>query len=246
MHHILKNKSWLNIILLVLLMIAMIANQVLMGDLNKQLGVSSGNFLSGLTSKLAIWGGGGAALTGNISEDSIKLAFFQGQPAVYGQELSVNFDDVENSMNTMKRFDPTYGANKIILEGDLLKRYISVSLLISCEFCCGAKSIITENGDAACGCAHSQAMRGLSAYLIQKHGGEYTDDQILRELARWKGRYFPKQMIQKTAEQLQSGTYTPDVASLVLDVKLPKYNGKNQNAPLPSEIKDLPGMVGGC
>ena len=53
-------------------------------------------------------------------------------------------------------------------------------------------------------------------------------------------------MIKKVSDQITSGNYTPDVASLLLDLKLPKYSGASKEAPLPSEIKDAPGMVGGC
>ena len=149
-------------------------------------------------------------------------------------------------MNIIKQFDLGYGNNKPALSAEEKKRYTDINLRISCEFCCGAKAIVFENGEASCGCAHSQAMRGLTAYLIKNHGAEYTDNQILRELAIWKGRYFPKQMIQKMSDQIQSGQYTPDIASLLLDVKLPKYGANSQSAPVPSDIKNLPSMVGGC
>ena len=238
----------INSILLGVVAISMIANGWMMGETKDKLGLNSRGLFDRL-SPLSLFGGAGGGktkLSGNLSEDAVKLAITAGAPDKYGQELGVNFDQVQQSMNVMKQFDPGYGSQKIILQGDDLKRYTDVGLRISCEYCCGAKAIVFANGEAACGCAHSQAMRGLAAYLIQKHSAEYTDDQILRELARWKGRYFPKQMSKKMTEQLQSGQYTPDMAALLLDLEVPKYSGQSADAPLPSAIKDAPGMVGGC
>lgn len=237
-----------NLVLLCVVAVSMIVNGWIIGETKEKLGLNSLGLFDSL-SPLALFSGnngGKIKLSGNLGEDAVKLAVVTGAPEKYGQELSVNFDQVQQSMNVMKQFDPGYGANKIILSGEALKRYTDVGLRISCEYCCGANAIVFANGEAACGCAHSQAMRGLAAYLIQKHSAEYTDDQILRELARWKGRYFPKQMVKKMTEQLQNGQYTPDMAALLLELEVPKYSGQSADAPLPSSIKDAPGMVGGC
>lgn len=186
------------------------------------------------------------SLSGDPLQDAIELVISQGQPQIYGAELGVSFDSVQQSITTMAQFDPGYGRNKIVLTGNDLQRYIDVALKISCEYCCSAKSIVFPNGQAACGCAHSQAMRGLLAYLIVNHGSSYSNDELLRELAFWKGMYFPKQMIAKLSGQLQGQTFTPDTASLTLDVNLPDYGAGSKRAPLPSEIQNLPSMVGGC
>ncbi|OGH71351.1 MAG: hypothetical protein A2921_00460 [Candidatus Magasanikbacteria bacterium RIFCSPLOWO2_01_FULL_43_20b] len=238
----------INLVLLGVVGASMIASGWFMGETKDKLGLNNQGLFDRL-SPLSLFGGAGDGkikLSGNLGEDAVKLAVVTGVPDKYGQELAVNFDQVQQSMNVMKQFDPGYGANKIVLTGEALKRYTDVGLRISCEYCCGAKAIVFANGEAACGCAHSQAMRGLAAYLIEKHGAEYTDDQILRELARWKGRYFPKQMSKKMTEQLQNGQYTPDMAALLLELEVPKYSGQSADAPLPSSIKDAPGMVGGC
>ncbi len=236
-----KNKI-LNLILLGALAISVIANQVVLAGTEKAVGINQGILSSISSIKLF----SDTKLTGNLSDDAAKLSFVGGIPEKYGAELSVSFDQVENSMNIMKAFDPSYGNNKITLSGDQKQRYITIGLKIACEYCCGATGLVLQNGDAACGCAHSQAMRGLEAYLIKNHGSEYSDDQIMRELARWKGHFFPKQMVQKTMDQIQSGNYTPDVAALLLDVKLPKYGAGDTKAPTPANIQNAPGMVGGC
>lgn len=238
-----KPKILLNLFLLLFLIISLGANQFILGEINERLGIKFGSLnFSWLASNASAYN-----LSGNIGEDAVKLALSEGMPDIYGQEMNVSFDQVQAAINVMKRYDPTYGQNKIILGGDALKRFIDVGLKISCEYCCGAASIIRSNGDAACGCAHSQAMRGLLAYLIQNHGNEYSNDELLRELARWKAMYFPKQMIQKLTTQLQgAAAFTPDTASLILGVELPEYSEGSGEIPLPSELENLPGMVGGC
>jgi len=184
-------------------------------------------------------------LSGNLSQDVITLVMSAGIPTVYGAELNVNYDDVQNSMNMMKQFDPGYGKNKITLSGDMQQRYIDITTKTACEFCCGAKALSFDNGKPACGCAHSQAMRGLTAYLLQNYGDQYDNDQILREISKWKNKFFPKQMIKKITNQIQTGKFTPDVASILMDVDVSKYNNY-ADTPLPSDIKGLPEMVGGC
>lgn len=150
-----------------------------------------------------------------------------GVPDIYGNELDVSFDDVQDAIDKMIIFDPTYGEDKIILEGSDLERYISIGSQTSCQFCCGAKTLVFEDGEAACGCAHSQAMRGLGAYLIKNHS-ELSDEQILKELNTWKRTYFPKQTLsEKLLEMEKAGE--PGIKELL------------------EEFPDfLPQMVGGC
>jgi len=235
-----------NSVLLSVLLLSTGGNQIILYKIHNKLGIKSA--LTQIIEKTVSGSSqsGAASLSGNAGEDAVKLAFRQGVPEIYGSELGVSFDQVVQSMSIMKIYDPTYGQKKITLTGDNLKRYIEIGSKIACEYCCGAKSLVFPDGKAACGCAHSQAMRGLAAYLILNHGGEYSNDQILRELARWKGKFFPKKMSDKVAQQLIDGNFTPDTAALVLGLKLPDYGKGNQAAPLPSNIKDQPGMVGGC
>ncbi len=121
-----------------------------------------------------------------------------GVPPVYGNELKIAYDDV--NPNDPRLADQTIAVLSKVdrsetLTGDDLQRYIYVLYEmeggISCEYCCGARSIIFENGDSACGCAHSYAMRGLAKYLIKFHGDEFSDEEILGEVAKWKVLFFP-------------------------------------------------------
>jgi len=134
-----------------------------------------------------------------INMEDIDIAP-KGMPEIYGQELSVSFDDI-SSVNPEKANTAIskLGAldEQISLSGKDLDRYISIAGKISCEYCCGAESIIFKNGNAACGCAHSYAMRGLAKYLIKNHPKEFGDDEILEELGKWKTLFFPSPIIQK-------------------------------------------------
>src|SRR3989344_6261986 len=159
-----------------------------------------------------------------------------GTPAVYGAELGITYSDVDpndpqkadRTIAKLQKYDET-----ITLKGKDLERYVTIASQISCEYCCGAGSIIVRKedieqlnqqieeaisagkitkeqaeqyrrqnprnaGDAACSCAHSFAMRGLAKYLITNHGGaEFSDEQILEEMAKWKTLFFPQIMAQK-------------------------------------------------
>lgn len=152
-----------------------------------------------------------------------------GVPDVYGEELDISFDQVQDAINKVRIFGPTYGTeeNKITLTGPDLERYINIGSQTACKYCCGAKTLVREDSKAACGCAHSTMMRGLAAYLIQNHP-ELSDEQILTELNTWRRAYFPKQTLSETLSQL-------------------KQSGEAGIEQLLQEFPDfLPQMVGGC
>lgn len=126
----------------------------------------------------------------------------KGIPEIYGKELGVSYDDV--SAKDQKKADETInklGAldRQITLSGEHEKRYIEIASKISCEYCCGVEAIIFANGKPACGCEHSYAMRGLAKYLVKNHGSEYSDDEILEEMGKWKTLFFPMPMVKKAA-----------------------------------------------
>lgn len=185
--------------------------------------------------------------TGNAESDAIALILAKGVPPIYGPELGVSFDNVVAGMDVLKNFDPTYGSKKIVLQGAELQRYIKIGTVpsIACEYCCGAKTLVSQNGQAACGCAHSWAMRGLIAYLIKNHGAEYTDEQITQQAMKWKALFFPKQMVAKFIDQSATGQYTPDIAAILSGVDLSKF-GNFKNADFGSSLGSAPNMVGGC
>jgi hypothetical protein len=125
---------------------------------------------------------------------------------------------------------------------------------MACEFCCGATTLVFKDGRPACGCKHSWAMRGLAAYLIKNYP-DLSDEGIMKEITKWKGLFFPKQMIQKYIQETQTGQYTPDIAALLLDVDENKLkemkaavasSGNQQGSDVAASINELPSMVGGC
>jgi hypothetical protein len=150
-----------------------------------------------------------------------------GVPTIYGSELGVSFDKPVESLEILRSLDGDLYDDGLLKLGDLTEAeqesYIKVGMSISCEFCCGVDSITAADGKAACGCAHSAAMRGLAKYLIKNHRAEFTDDQVLEQLQLWKTMFFPKQMYQR-AVQLQA-----------------KGQGLSS-----SVIDQIPDMVGGC
>ena len=161
-----------------------------------------------------------------------------GVPKIYGEELNIKYDDVsannpqkaDATIEVLSNFDRTMN-----LEGENLQRYINIASKISCEYCCGAESIIFSNGQAACGCAHSYAMRGLAKYLIIKHGDEYTDDEILEELGKWKVLFFPG-VHETKAKVLKAQGVEINYINLASN----KYRGIEKGQSSGS------GMVGGC
>ena len=132
----------------------------------------------------------------------------KGVPNIYGKEIGVSFDDV--SASNQQKADATIRKlglldTQISLKGEELQRYIAVASQISCEYCCGTDSIISPDGKPACGCQHSFAMRGLAKYIIKNHGKEYTNDEILEELGKWKTLFFPGEITKKARILQQKG-----------------------------------------
>jgi len=192
----------------------------------------------------------------------------KGIPEIYGSELGISYDYIsvsnpglaDETIKFLGSFD-----DGIQLSGKELERYVNITSQISCEYCCGANSIIftkededamaekIENavangqitkeqadryriraGDAACGCAHSYAMRGLAKYLLQKHANEFTDDEILEELAKWKTLFFPGNMAAKAKILKEKG-----IEFNYINLGSNKYRGIEQGS-------SSGGMVGGC
>lgn len=191
---------------------------------NLKVGGASGSAVNAASSSASANAAQGASGDAGIAKLAAEI-LPSGIPPVYGSELGVDFGAVQDSMNKLRVFD-----NSIILEGDILQRYIAVATKISCEYCCGAKAIAFDDGRAACSCAHSAAMRGLAKYLLKNHASEYTNDQILAELAKWKASFFPKQTLQKEISLRESkGTA-----------------GSAKATGSAGSLSSLPNMVGGC
>ena len=153
-----------------------------------------------------------------VKEDIRARVIPKGVPEIYGEELNVSYDADPNRMiPILMRYE-----NETLNE-EQMARYVSIGSNISCEYCCGAKTLVFSDGRRACGCAHSYAMRGLAKYLLLNHPTEYTDEEILKELGKWKATYFPKQTMRKGYQEYVE-TYKVD----------------------PSILEGMPDMVGRC
>lgn len=122
-----------------------------------------------------------------------------GTPDMYGEELGVSYSEVssEDPRKAQKVIAKMASLQKINLTEGEKKRYVNVlhdkNGGISCEYCCEARTVITAEGESACGCSHAAAMRGLAKYLLREHGEEMTDSEVFQEISKWKTRYFPDQ-----------------------------------------------------
>lgn len=137
-----------------------------------------------------------------------KKVLPSGVPPLYGQKLGVSFDDPASAINVLSPHEQDTRPKK--LEGENLKRYVAIGFRTSCEYCCGAKTLVFQDGAKACGCAHSAAMRGVIAYLLENFGGELSDDEILSEANKWKAAFFPGPTVSKyAASSAGSGSSLP-------------------------------------
>lgn len=178
----------------------------------------------------------------------------RGVPAAYGSELGVSYDTPVASMQKLAALDDGKG----MADPAMNARYVKLGSMIACEYCCGAQTLVDGSGNAACGCAHSYAMRGLLKYLIQKHSS-MTDDQMLTEMGNWKILFFPQPMLSK-ALQFESAGKDLNIVDLTSN----KYHGftapssglpgsassGSSSAPSGassgSPLNGVPAQVGGC
>ncbi len=182
----------LTLSLMLFLAALLIFNQFQISYLHKMMKVNmeAKDVLAQTVSLSAAAGGGTdiAALAAKILPSGI--------PPVYGAELGVSFDRAAEAIPVLSRYEQDTRPDK--LSGEQLARYVKIGQMTSCEFCCGARTMVFNDGRKACACAHSAAMRGAVAYLIDKHG-DMTDQQILGEANKWKAVFFPGPMVQRYA-----------------------------------------------
>lgn len=191
-----------------------------------------GLLMYGLGKSSSINGGAIGTGMGTVSASEVIPS---GVPEIYGQELQVSYDDISPSNQrladaTIAKLSQYEGT---ALNDGQMERYIRIGSSISCEYCCGAASIIFSNGDRACGCAHSYAMRGLAKYLLINHP-KMSDEEILEELGKWKVLFFPE-IHQGKAAVLKSQGIELNYINLASN----KYRGIEQG-------QTSGGMVGGC
>ena len=154
-------------------------------------------------------------------EDAISIMIPTGTPEYSGALGGITFDDPVTSMEYLAKW--YYSLNEEVKNNDpeTWQRYINLAANprgISCEFCCGiGPQGITKDGKSRCGCKHNPAVLSLTMGLMQNT--DYSDAEVLREVMKWKTMFFPRNMV-----------------GLAMEVA-----GTD-----PSQLKSLPGMVGGC
>ncbi|MBI5754876.1 hypothetical protein HZA41_01510, partial [Candidatus Peregrinibacteria bacterium] len=192
-------------------------------------------------------------LSGDFSRDISALVTPTGIP-FYGQELGLDFSSVSAINASIKKLAvmaPKQGSNPLDLNAEEMKRYVSIGTepTVACEFCCGAKTLVREDGSPTCGCAHSMAMRGTAAYLIRTYPN-MTNEKIAYELMRQKGLYFPQQMQKRMAEELSGDVkdFTPDIKYLTQNLNEDEVRDLQRQAKASGfdPAKSSPKMVGGC
>jgi len=227
------------LILLVLAVVGMITNQYLISSISADLG---NGYLFGMSSQTFSVVAGGADLsavdvsslkstahtvgavfplqTVQTSDDVLAVMFPSGTPD-YGAALGVSYDDPVGSLSTLASMYNGLKAEVQKSNPAAWERFIGLSTKpvgISCEYCCGIGPVgVDKSGNSLCGCQHNPALLTVALYLTAYT--DYTDAEILLEAMKWKTLFFPKNMIE-----------------LGLSVA-----GKDA-----SQLKELPGMVGGC
>ena len=184
-----------------------------------------------------IYSDSGNEIATGIESVSASNIIPKGMPEIYGVEMGVSYDYItsndpqltQNTINKLSQYED------MELNQEQMARYIRIGSSISCEYCCGAKAIIFSNGERACGCAHSYAMRGVAKYLLTKHP-DMTDEQILNELGKWKVLFFPGIHEQKAKILESKGIDSTNYINLASNL----YRGIEQGQTSGGQ------MVGGC
>jgi len=184
----------------------------------------------------------GSGITGGVVGVGVKTVSASeiiptGVPAIYGASIGVSYDDVSpnNQRLTEATISKLSSYEDMELTSAQMERYIKIAGAISCEYCCGAASIIFSNGERACGCAHSYAMRGLAKYLITEHP-DMSDSEILSELGKWKVLFFPGIHEQKAQVLEANGIDSSDYINLASNLYRGIEKGQTSGG----------SMVGGC
>ena len=216
----------MNVLLIVLLGVLLVNTYV-------QFGVASGIqalSVAGPSNTGANTGGEIISAATTPANDSGALSFAEvaeqvipkGVPAVYGAELGISFDDAEAALPILANLDRTIMFDEMSEENQ--ERYGTVGTSISCKYCCGAESVAFADGKPACGCEHSFGMRGVMKYLLQEHGDEFTNEEILEETFKWRTAYFPQPTVNEILELQATAT----------------------GGAVNTDVSQLPQQVGGC
>ena len=194
--------------------------------------------------------------TGNPTQDAIAAVVPTGTPFYIlegpGAEKlkGATFDDpitsqkVWASLLGSKRFGT---ANVIQLTPEEEQRWQKLTSVFTCDFCCGGPNSVTTIN--RCGCAHAYAWQGMAKFFI-KYYPQYTDEQILGEMTKWKGLWYPQGMIQDylvyTGQQPASILTHGGSVGIKQQFLQQAPNTQQPTHASATPLDDLPSMVGGC
>lgn len=154
-------------------------------------------------------------------DDAVAIMIPTGVPEYSNALGGINFDEPVNSLAYLSKWYNTINSEIKENEPEIWQRYLNLAAAprgISCEFCCGVgPQGITADGANKCGCQHNPALLAITLGLMKST--DYSDAEVLKEVMKWKTLFFPQKMVSVAMEV--AGTD-------------------------PSQLKELPGMVGGC
>ncbi len=134
--------------------------------------------------------------TGDVAQDLVNNIIPRGTPW-YGQEAGVTFDDPITAQKLWAK------ARAIQLSGGEQSRWNRIVNSFTCDYCCGSPqrpTIITH-----CGCAHASAAQGMAKWFITNYGGQYSDEEIYGEMARWYALWYPGPTVKRIVQEMQTG-----------------------------------------
>ena len=194
--------------------------------------------------------------TGNPTNDAIAAVIPTGTPFYVlggpGSEkiAGATFDDpivsqkVWATLLGSKRFGT---ANAIELTPEEDARWKRMISLFTCDYCCGGPNSVTTISQ--CGCAHSYAWQGMAKFFIKYHP-QYTDEQIMGEMTKWKAIWYPKGMIQDylvyTGQQDASTLTHGGSIGIKQQFMQQGSTGRQSTQAVATPIDNLPSMQGGC
>jgi len=197
-----------------------------------------------------------AKSTGNPTQDAIATVVPTGTPfyVLEGEGAAklqgVSFDDpltsqkVWASLLGSRRFGT---ANALQLTPEEEQRWQKLTSVFTCDFCCGGPNSVTTI--SRCGCAHSYAWQGMAKFFI-KYYPQYTDEQILGEMTKWKAIWYPQGMIQDYLVYTgqQPATILTHGGSIGIRQQFLQQapNTQQQTHAQVTPLDELPSMVGGC
>ncbi len=214
----------------------------------------------GKTTKLVEWPTISKTLapksTGNPTQDAIAAVVPTGTPFYVAQGegaekvKGVSFDDpitsqkVWASLLGSRRFGT---ANAIQLAPEEEQRWQKLTSVFTCDFCCGGPNSVTTI--SRCGCAHSYAWQGMAKFFIRYHP-QYSDEQILGEMTKWKALWYPQGMIQDylvyTGQQPANILTHGGSVGIRQQFLQQAPSSQQQTHAQATPLDELPSMVGGC